>query len=414
MQADRFGRGRNSAVKGAGRLAGVAAICLLLVLTAFEHASCAEENPTGPMQRLESLDTRLRNAGITAHLTYTGETKFGFGLIPDDAAEYRGLVELSLDLDTGKLGLWKGGRLFIHAQNGHGHPVTIAPGGDSLPISDIDARDFTQVSEYGLDQGLLKDRLRLLVGKQNVNNYFCVNDFGGQFLFPSYTLIPTVPMPTFPAPALGVSILGRPADGVHLKAGIYDGASKIGSLGWDTTFDGRGGRFLIVEPGIKTAFGRHGGYGGHYRVGFWYHTGSTPYIRQPDSKSGNYGVYVMADQLIYKEAAAGSGQGLGLFFQLGWAPENRNEVNRYIGTGFSYTGLLPARDQDTLGLGLSYARLTGQPGRAAEIGLVNAELYYSAQINSFLNLQPDIQYFSDPGTGHGSGWAVNLRWVVSF
>lgn len=386
---------------------------LLLVLTEPEHALWAQETPNGPVQRLESLGDRLQEAGITVHLTYTGEAKYGLGLIPDDTAEYRGLVELSLDLDTGQLGLWKSGRFFIHAQNGHGRQVTIAPGGNSLPISDIDARDFTQVSEYGLDQGLLKEKLRLLVGKQNVNNYFCVNDFGSQFLFPSYTLIPTVPLPTFPAPALGVSILARPTDGVHLKAGIYDGAPEINSLGWDTIFDGRGGYFLIVEPGIKPAFGKNGAYSGHYRVGLWYHTGSVAKIRQPGSEKGNYGFYAMADQLVFKEAAGG-GQGLGLFFQLGWAPENRNAVNRFIGGGFSYTGLLPGRDQDTLGFGLSYAGLTGQPSRPEDISLVNGELYYRAQIKPFLNLQPDIQYFSNPGTGHANGWAVNLRWVVSF
>lgn len=390
----------------------MAAACLMLLMAVFGTAWCGQPNPPQAVQRLQYLGKSLQDAGVTIHLTYTGEAKYGFGLIPDHSAEYRGLVNLSLHLDTGRLGLWPDGRIFVVAQNGHGNQVQISPGGNLLPISDIDARSYTQISQYGLNQGLLGGKLNLLAGKQDANTYFCVNDYGSQFLFPAYTLIPTVPLPTFPAPALGLTVLARPAARIHLKAGGYDGAPVIGGFGWNAALDGQGGYFLVFEPGIKPAFGGDA-YGGHYRIGVWYHTGSAADIRKPESHSGNYGVYVMVNQLVYKEHEGGD-QGLGLMLQLGWAPEDRNAVNRYVGAGFSYTGLLPGRDGDTLGFCASYSHLTGQSAAPANIDLFNAELYYSLQVDAFLNLQPDLQYFSHPGPDRENGWAADLRWVVSF
>ncbi|GAA4419563.1 hypothetical protein GCM10023155_00010 [Bremerella cremea] len=58
------------------------------------------------------------------------------------------------------------------------------------------------------------------------------------------------------------------------------------------------------------------------------------------------------DQLVFREGnAPETDQGLGLFFQLGWAPEQYNEINRYYGCGLNYTGFFERRDEDYIGLG---------------------------------------------------------------
>ena len=392
----------------------VAAVCLLLNLAAAGSVRALENPWVETVHNFESLNTWMRRNGVTLHLTYTGEAKHGFGTIPDDMTQYRGLFELSLGLDTDQLNLWKNGRLFLSWQNGHGDQVTIAPGGNPLSISDIDAPDFTQVSQYGLDQSLLDGKLNLLIGKQDVNTYFCANNFGSQFIFPAYTLIPTVTLPTFPEPALGLTVLGRVADRVHLKAGIYDGAPEIGTSGWDTTFDGSGGYFQIFESGVRVALGKNGDFGGNYQTGVWYHTGPAELIGHPGSETGNYGFYIMANQMVYKEpGTATADEGLGLFFQLGWAPEDRNTVNQYIGAGLTYTGLLPGRAQDTFGLGMGYTRLTGQSPGQAETSLTHTELYYNAHIAPSMHLQPDLQYFNTPGTDQDAGWAAIIRWILA-
>ena len=176
-------------------------------------ASSAATNPAPAWMHSQrnAFGSTLKDYGLTVQLTYRGEVFHSFNLIPDNDTRYRGLVDLHLALDTGRSGLWPNGELFIYGQNGHGNGFDVNPSGDPLPISNIDARHFTQISQFGLKQELPGGKAQIRLGKQDVNAIFDVNHFGGDFIFPAYTLIPTIPMPTFPAPALGTSLFVEPA-----------------------------------------------------------------------------------------------------------------------------------------------------------------------------------------------------------
>jgi carbohydrate-selective porin OprB len=166
-----------------------------------------------------SCVAKLKEFGLTLRLNYTGEAFHGFGVIPEGVTEYRGLVELEVSLDTGRAGLWPQGELFVKGQNGHGEGFIVNPGGVPLFLSDIGAPDFTQVSEYGLKQQFMDGDVRVNFGKQNANDYFSVNRVGGSFILPAYTLIPTVPMPTFPAYSIGTSLFVEPREWLSLGVG---------------------------------------------------------------------------------------------------------------------------------------------------------------------------------------------------
>jgi len=366
---------------------------------------------------LDGFQSKLKDYGLTLQLTYTGEAFRSFNLIPDNAARYRGLVDLHLALDTGQSGLWPNGEFFIYGQNGHGEGFEVNPAGDPLPISNIDARDFSQISQFGLRQRFLDGKAQFRLGKQDVNEIFDVNQFGGDFIFPAYTLIPTVPMPTFPAPGLGTSLFVEPNGWLSLGMGIYDGAPEVESLGFDTAFDGKGGYFSIFEAAWKPGFGAQNQYTGKYRLGLWRHSGD--FAATGDSSkiySDNYGVYLMFEQLVFKEHHIKSDdQGLGAFFQFGWAPRDRNPVWRYVGAGFSYKGLLADREDDTLNVGLNYSWLAGSdPAQNSRTHLANIEVFYLVRLTSWLSLQPDIQYFHNPEEDRKTGFAAGLRWILQF
>ncbi|MEJ2726338.1 MAG: carbohydrate porin [Deltaproteobacteria bacterium] len=360
-----------------------------------------------------------KKAGVTLHLTYTGETFHGIRTIPDGATRYRGLVEVEAALDTEQAGLWPGGKLFIKGQNGHGKGFVVSPGGIPLRVSDIGAPDFTQLSQYGVKQSFPGGKGRIILGKQNVNDYFSVNVFGRSFIFPAYTLIPTVPMPTFPAPALGASIFVEPATSLSLGVGVYDGSPEIGGLGFDTAFDGRGGYFSIGELTWKPCPGAGGECRHRYSLGLWYHSGQFPDLEaasDPGTLSGNYGGYLMIERLLFRERGRRTGdQGLGGFFQLGWAPGDRNAVTKYVGLGFTYKGLFPGCDEDTLGIGASYTWLMAKsPVKGSRTHLSNIELFYKVPVNSWLSLQPDVQYYDNPGQGANKAFALGFRWLIRF
>jgi len=405
---------------------GIALAVMLVAIAGFVQAaeesgteSSAALNP-GPariLSEVESFRSRVQDSGLTIKLTYTGEAFRSFRLIPENTIRYRGLADLRLALDTGKSGLWSNGEFFIEGQNGHGKNVAVNPAGDALFISNIDASDYTEINQFGFRQSFLGEKLRIRLGKQDVNQIFDVNHFGADFVFPGYTLTPTVPMPTFPAPALGTSLFIEPAGWLSMGAGIYDGAPKVESIGFNTTFDGKSGYFSLFETAWKPGFGARNQYAGNYRLGLWHHSGD--FAATGDSAkvySDNYGLYLMFEQLVFKEHPEDDDdQGLGAFFQFGWSPSDRNPVWRYVGAGFSYKGIFKGREDDALNLGLNYSWLAGsETAGKSRTHLLNIELFYVFQLASWLSLQPDFQYFDNPAADRRNGFAAGLRWILQF
>ncbi len=357
--------------------------------------------------------------GVRLRLLYIGEAFHSIGVTPDGATEYRGNFDLTLTLDTGKLRLWPDGKLFLDFQNGHGQGLAVTPLGIPFPVSDIDAQDFTEIYEFGIEQDLAGGRIALTVGKQDVNYRFAVNGVGEDLIFPSFTLNPAVPIPTFPAPSFGATAVLKPASRFECGVGAYEGNPEVGSLGLESALDGRGELFSVLEPRWKPRFGRKGGYEGNYRIGFWYLTGAFPSLKpasRPGTFDGNFGFYLQFEQQVYAEAPSGRGnQGLGLFFQFGWAPDDRNQTTRYVGAGCAYKGLLPGREGDDLVAAAAYSRLVGSLPVAGEEGdFTHVELLYIARLTHWLSLQPDFQYFYGPGAeARRNSWALGLRFELS-
>ncbi|MBW2230693.1 MAG: carbohydrate porin [Deltaproteobacteria bacterium] len=351
--------------------------------------------------------------------TYTGEvfSNLRGGISSNDATEYRGNLDLTASLDTERLGLWPGGSFFFYFQDGHGQGITDDYVGDVQTISNIDAHDFTQVSEYWLEQSLFAEQLRIKLGKQDANTDFGLLDIGGDFINASFGLILTVPMPTFPEPALGAALFLQPADGMTLGAGAYDGAPDGGSSGFDARFDGERGAFTIVELTLRTSLFSDTWHAGAYRIAAWYHSGDVEKISgaaTPKVLSDNYGFYLAFEQLLFVEAGDSEEvQGLAGFVQFGWAPDDRNELPLYFGVGLLYSGALPCRDADSLGVGVAHARFSDRverlDGRDHETVV---ELFYKAQITPWLSLQPDLQFVANPGGQGRDALAVGLRFTI--
>jgi porin len=174
-----------------------------------------------------------------------------------------------------------------------------------------------------------------------------------------------------------------------------------------------------VELTLRTSLLGDRSSSGSYRIGFWYHSDDVEEISgaaEPRSFSGNHGVYLAFDQLLFREQAApGDAQGLASFAQFGWAPGDRNEFARYFGGGLVYTGALPNRDEDVLGVGVAHARFSDRLRRLDDrTHETVVELFYKAQVTSWLSLQPDLQLIVNPGGEGRNTLAAGLRFTVEF
>ena len=104
---------------------------------------------------------------------------------------------------------------------------------------------------------------------------------------------------------------------------------------------------------------------------------------------------------------------------IGLGTSTTNEIDRSFSAGLTYTGLLDDRPFDRMGIAASVVR-AGDAFRNAQIagGIAarsyetNFELTWRAPITSWLVVQPDIQYWINPGLN--SAIKNDLLFMVHF
>jgi porin len=127
---------------------------------------------------------------------------------------------------------------------------------------------------------------------------------------------------------------------------------------------------------------------------------------EPAVLDGDYGLYAIIDQMIYRLPGEGDPKGVSVFGRIIGAPEDRNLVSLYWEAGLTFTGMIASRPDDILGI--AYARTVISNDVAANVidsgetsirpsyeGLI--EVSYTAQIVPGFTIQPDFQYFWNPG-----------------
>jgi porin len=369
--------------------------------------------------------TWMLEHGLDLQLSYTAESygRLTGGTGTKRPVTYLGTAVAALDVDTGALGAWKGGSLRIMGETLHGKGITNDHLGTLQVVSNLDADTYTSVAEYWYRQELFDGKLGFKIGRQDGSVDFAATDFGSTLLCVSFGAFPTLPLPNYPNWALGAEIFSHPTDWLSLEAAVFDGASDGRKpLGGTTFFDGSGGHFVIGQAELHLAPLLRA-VEGTLRLGAWYHTGDTPALptsaHDPGGKTftHNYGAYATLDEKLYRPRGEGrESEGLGLFLQLGFAPEDRNDARMYFGGGFAYTGAIPGRPDDVASVGFGHADfarpLRDVEGRTAETVF---EATYRAQLMGAVSLQPDLQWYVNPAgrSGAANATVIGLRLVAN-
>ena len=104
-------------------------------------------------------------------------------------------------------------------------------------------------------------------------------------------------------------------------------------------------------------------------------------------KDEGWGIGVSADQQITEM--------IGLFGRFGWNNEDVYVVKWEASGGVNLTGLIPGRDEDTIGIG--FAGLVPDSRYTADDPEYHLEVYYRIAVTENLAFTPDIQYVWNPG-----------------
>jgi porin len=411
---------------------------------ADSEAAGDSEQPRGLLGDMGGLRPALARHGGTLGLTEVSEVTGNLhgGLRKGQA--YRGLTTMNLNLDTEKAGAWPGGTFFASALQIHGRQFTPDFVGSFHTASNLEARNATRLWELWY-RHQLSDAVDIKVGQQSIDQEFIINAGASPFAA-AYFGWPALPSVDLPASG-GVYPLASP--GVRLRAKLSDSGTVLGAvLAGDaansstedpqianphgTTFSLHGGTLAIAEyqyalnraaPGATEAAA---GLPGTYKFGAWHHSKKFADPRldaqglslaDPASDGsvaqhrGNYSVYAVADQMIWR-ARAGGARAVNVFARAMAAPADRNLVSVSADLGLTVSAPFQQRAHDVLGLGLAFLKVSPQasaldrdsnafngtrvPVRSHETLL---EASYQYQLVPGWMLQGVLQHTLRPGAG---------------
>ena len=407
--------------------------------------------------------TALSDRGLDITIGYTvdvfGNVSGGFR----QGVAWNGLLELGLDFDFEKqLGI-KGLTAHINGFLPSGKSFTSHYGGDFGTVTNLEFYNSARLFEAWFQQEFLDGKISIRAGALALDEEFAGSDYAALFINASFgadtAMSANMPVPIYAIAAPGVRLKLQPTDALYIQGAIYDGNPAPGFFGdpsigaaasdefnrhgtdWAVRDDE--GSLWIIEAGYvvnppnekesapdgkaTTVPKAARGLFGSYKIGYAHHSDSFADFHAAArgvlrNKSSNSVAYGLIDQEILREAGT-EGQGLGFFARAMFAPDSQNTVDYAFEVGLRYQGILPGRDEDTLGLGYAHISISDDFARANlapripkldHEGII--ELTYSAKLTPWLSVQPDLQYIIHPGASNALSdeWAVGLRASLAF
>ena len=344
---------------------------------------------------------------------YTGEyfSKLHGGLKKRNGGEYRGNFDLTINANSSSFGLRNNTTFFMYLENVHGSGITESYVGDLQVLSNIDADNFTQISEYLLAHSFSDDRLKIKIGKQDANVDFNVADNAVEFINSSFGIMPNIPLPTFPDPGLGIEAFYDVTEHFTVSGGIFDGNSNGRTWGFDTTFGSKRMSCSVIEvaygSGLLYLCERRGA----LKLGIWRHGGTYDFIAKSTKKTENYGGYLIYEQGLIGGSATGR-TCVDMFLQYGYADRDINEIPHYAGFGLRASCFILARPDDCMGIGMALALVNRELKNMKDETAL--EYYYQINLHDAIVIQPDIQYIINPGGINSNAVAAGMRVYVTF
>jgi porin len=299
-----------------------------------------------------------------------------------------------------------------------------------------EARSTTRLFEAWFQQKLFDDRLSIRLGQLSADTEFIISPSATLFVnstfgFPTiYAVDLPSGGPEYPLATPGVRIKIDPNPQLSLLAAVFNG-DPAGPGAADPESRNRYGlNFRIKDPPFiigEAQFHRNtksnpDGRRGTIKLGGWYHAENFDNVMFgtdglslasgngiPERMPGNWGVYGIIDQQIWRMPGSDEDKGVNVFARLSASPPDRNQISFTFDGGITFDGVILGRSDDVFGLGFSYSRISPSLSaldrdtlRAGTYTLVHdyeslVEFSYRAQIIPGWTIQPDVQYMWHPG-----------------
>jgi porin len=384
------------------RTTAVASVAGLLLSAGIGHAQDAP-NGTAPDPNKDSP----RPVSFTAAYTLDLLQVVGGGRARGSAHLQKLALSAAYDGAKGGHNGWAG-LLSVQATDGGGFSGRYV--GDVQTVSNLDDVNAVRLYEAWLSHELPVERGVVKAGLIDLNSEFDIQETAALFLNSGHGIGSEFSHTGFdgpsiyPTPALGLTVLTRPAKAWALRAGVFDGVAGDPNhpRRFDIQISARTGALLVVQAERR--------WGDRWRIeaGVWGYTARFSQLNYPGpgpapQLGGDVGAYALAEGRLQPKPDGAEG-GLSGWIRLGVADDRINRIAGYQGAGLVYAGPFPGRDKDQVGLAIARAAFGG-PARTAAFnagGRLGAaettlEATYRVALRGRLTLQPDMQYVIHPG-----------------
>lgn len=372
----------------------------------------------------------LDSKGIDYSFTYIGEVLDNSSGGVKRGATYDGRLDGQLDIDLEKLAGLKGAALHANFYQIHGRGLSGNNLLDLFTVSNLEAYPSTKLYEAWFEQKFAGDKVAVRAGQIGADTEFFVSQTANVFFNPTYgapaILANDLPSggPTYPLATPAVRLKLTPIANVTLLAALFNGDSagpfRPGVNNPDPQIrDVSGTLFRIEDPPLliteaALAYNQEknaGGLPGTVKVGYLHHFGDFAAAGLPGSFGVTYrgddSVYGLVDQTVYRVPGTDD-QGASVFLRAFAAPSDRNLIDVYADGGIAYEGLISGRPEDTVGVGVAYARVSPDVAHLDALAggpLVQdyqaiIEATYQYVVLPGFSIQPEFQYVFHPGA-HG-------------
>jgi len=355
----------------------------------------------------------------------------------DTGWKFWGNADYTLNIDTGKLGLWPGGFFKFYGDSSFGESVqprtgAIVPVNTWLllpkpdePSSALMNATFTQ---------FLSTKFGVFAGK-----VFVLDGFKGEFTgdirnqFMNTALAFPIALALVPISAYGGGVIGLPWEGVILSAMALDASGTPTKDDISKAFDD--GTTVIASAQVKI---KPFGLVGHQNLGgLWSDKSRISLIQDPSNianfllkekfpllgnpgpilerilerfapgllnpvqpanrEKSTWAMFYGFDQYLWQPAGDPK-RGIGMFFNFGAADGETNPVKYSFATGIGGNGVIPGRKSDNFGVGWAHTQFSDNfvplLRQRFHLGLEHEnafEMFYNAAITQWLRMSLDLQ-----------------------
>lgn len=402
------------------------AAALLVVLPLAAAGAEADEPPGGSWLQSLAAQPQLtgnwlgaRDAlvgwGITPSIRYATDLLANAAGGRQRGKAYAGQLAVELRVDLEKLAGLRGLTFDVSGDWASGTDLS-ADIGNIFTVAQYSEGSVVRLYNLYLQQSLWNGGLDVKAGRIATGSDFLsspadlsmVNEVLNPIVLAVQKNVPSVTAD--PNATWGGRIIARPTTSLSVSAGAYysdPALDRTTANGTEFRIDASNGYFVIGEAGYRrNADQGDTGLPGRFRLGGYYDSNQYASLGNPARvQTGNYGFFLLGEQMVYRKGGPGSDRGLSLFGALIYAPQQSiNTLPWFASAGASYRGLVPEREKDTAAFALYYGGFSRDlPGQTYELVL---EWTYAIAVTRWLTVQPDLQYVINPGGRASVGNAV--------